>query len=78
MTEPENPVIEQSTRLKKLAKKKRYDDLEDAWMEFVENESTDLNVFVPTLQVLVRQEEAGRAESLFWFLLSARTENGGE
>jgi transcription elongation factor GreA len=78
MTEPENPVIVQSTRLKKLAKKKRYEDLENEWMEFVENESTDLNVFVPTLQVLVRQEEASRAESLFWFLLSARTESGGD
>lgn len=70
MTNPQSVSGPKPVKLRKLAQKKRYDELKSAWMVTIENEAN-------SIQELARQKEIKQAESLFWFLLTARAERMG-
>jgi transcription elongation GreA/GreB family factor len=63
--------------LRRLAAKKRFDDLEAAWTEAVEGDAVDTPGLLSVLERVQRAGEDERAESLLWFLLSDRAERKG-
>jgi len=66
-----------ANRLRKLAKSRQYDELETAWLEAVEDPAVRPADLVRVLAVPARRGEAGRVESLLWYLLQAVEEREG-
>jgi len=66
-----------AAKLRKLVSKKRYDELELAWTEAVENDSIEPGDLFSVLDRLVQGGHLELAESLLWFLLTAHAERTG-
>jgi len=67
----------ESAKLQKLAKKKKYDELESAWESAVGDEANSIRDLLCVLEILIRQKETDQAGLLFWFLLTTRAERMG-
>jgi len=67
----------EAAKLRKLVSKKRYDELEAAWTEAVENGSVELGDLLSVLGKVAQVGGSQLAESLLWFLLTARAEQRG-
>jgi transcription elongation GreA/GreB family factor len=63
--------------LLKHARKRRYEDLEAAWMTAIEQGFVPLTEFLAVIAELAKQGELSRAEGLFWFLLTSLEERSG-
>ncbi len=80
MSEPEQgDALEQVgvPRLRKLASKKRFHELELEWTRAVEDRSLDPFDLVSVLGTVARGGDLDRVDSLLWFLLTAQAEREG-
>ncbi|MFH1732713.1 MAG: GreA/GreB family elongation factor [Planctomycetota bacterium] len=77
MSEQENEDRTGGARLRKLAVKRRYDELEAAWTDAVENDSVEPAELLAVLDKAARGAGAEFIDSLLWFLLSERAERKG-
>lgn len=66
------------TKLWKLAKSKRYEELEAAWLAAIESEPIEPEGMLSVLEVLTRRGDTEPAESLLWYLLTAQVERMGD
>jgi len=62
--------------LRRIVSRKRYEELEGAWMAALEDPSVGAGDLLATLRVLARREFPG-TEGLLWFLLTDRAERTG-
>ena len=67
----------EGARLRKLAVKKRFEELEAAWTEAIEADSVEPDDLLSVLEKTARGADPGFVESLLWFLLSERTQQKG-
>jgi transcription elongation GreA/GreB family factor len=65
------------TRLKKLLARKEPDKLEAEWMAVVDAGALDLEEAAAVLDVLSHRDEAGHADTLFWYYLTVTAERRG-
>lgn len=78
MTEFIDEVQADLVRLRKVAGKKEFDKLEEAWMEAIARDGADVPALLAILETLARREGESRvADGLFWFLLSEVKERFG-
>ncbi len=63
--------------LLKLAKKRKYEELETAWMSAIESQENSVADLMPVLEVLMRFEQPDVAETLVWCLVTSRAESAG-
>jgi len=66
-----------ATRFEKLARSRKYGNLEAEWMTIAEEKELPLDDMLAALQVLHRRRNTGQLESLLWFLLSDYAESHG-
>jgi len=77
MSEQENEDRTGGAKLRKLAVKRRYDELEAAWTDAVENDSVEPAELLAILEKAARGADPEFIDSLLWFLLSERAEQKG-
>ncbi len=77
MGEQENEPNSGVEQLRKLAVKRRYDELESAWTEAVESGSVEPAELIAVLEKTARGADADYVDSLLWFLLSERAQQHG-
>jgi tetratricopeptide (TPR) repeat protein len=64
-------------KLQKLAKSKKYDELESEWMEAIETELANVDDLFSILDLLARRKDTELAESLLYYLVSEQTDQVG-
>jgi transcription elongation GreA/GreB family factor len=77
MTEIQSGEGPEVTRLKKLLARKEPDKLEAEWMAVVDGGEFDLEEAAAVLDVLSHRDEAGQADTLFWYYLTVTAERQG-
>jgi len=77
MTEIPSGEGPEVTRLKKLLARKEPEKLEAEWMAIVDGGDLDLEEAAAVLDVLSHRDEAGLADTLFWYYLTVTTERHG-
>ena len=77
MSATESSGREIAARLRKLAMKRRYDDLEAAWADAVEGGAVEPADLLPALERVARAGDAELTDSLLWFLLTEGAEQRG-
>ena len=78
MTEFIDEVQADLVRLRKVAGKKEFEKLEEAWMEAIAREGADVPGLLAILETVARRDDESEvADGLFWFLLSEVTDRFG-
>lgn len=77
MTAEQNDGCGDAQQLVRLARKKKHDELEAAWIVAVEDDSIELADLLSIVQIVCGQNETEKAETLVWFLLTAWAERKG-
>jgi transcription elongation factor GreA len=72
-----NGNVAEVTRLKKLARLKKFDELESAWLSAIGNNHFTLENYMAVLAVVAEQNEPKQTENLVWLLLSMTGEHKG-
>ncbi len=70
------PSVE-ANRMQKLARLKKFDDLESALMNAIETDSLSLDDVFSVLEVAAEQNDPKRTESILWMVLTMWTEKKG-
>jgi transcription elongation GreA/GreB family factor len=74
---PEEPPVDKKQPLVRLAREKRFDDLESAWMTAVEDDAFGLDDLGAILDEVASQNALNAMESLIWLLLSSWRDRKG-
>jgi len=69
---------ETAARLKKLAKNKNYDELEEVILDALEEDSIEFDDLLTILNMVARRAEAGTAESIAWMAVTSWAEKHGD
>ncbi len=77
MSQDEKDGRTEAIRLHKLAKRERFDELESAWAEAVENNSVEPGDLLFVLESAAGTADPELVDSMLWFLLSQRAEDSG-
>ncbi len=77
MSENQSGEGPEVTRLKKLLARKEPEKLEAEWMAVVDAGDLGLEEAAAVLDVLSHRDEAGQADTLFWYYLTVTTEREG-
>ena len=77
MTESRSGFAEESARLRRLGTKKKFDELEAAWVEAIEKKALPLEEFLSIVQMLAQGKEQERVGTLLWYLLTSVAEANG-
>ncbi len=77
MSASEHEVSAEVIRLQKLARLKKFDELETAWFSAIENNLFTSQESLAVLEVVAEQKDPKRTESLLWFLITMLAEHKG-
>ena len=77
MGDQENEGHSEGAKLRRLAVKRKYGELEAAWTEAVETDSVEPDELLGVLEKTARGADPGFVDSLLWFLLTERTGQKG-